>query len=62
MIERQKNGKFRVHLNQDERVQVSDIESRELAEAFDRVLQEAYHRGTMTPTQRPPWHSGDDDD
>jgi hypothetical protein len=61
MIEIQRDGKFRVRLSHDERIEVTNIDTRELAEQIDKALHEAYHRGTLSPTMRPPRRRGDDD-
>jgi len=59
MVERQRNGNFRVILDHDERVRVNDIPTQELADAVDRSLHEAYQRGRANPFHR--WDDDNDD-
>jgi len=59
MVERQKDGKFRAHLNSDERLEVRDIDKLEQAVDIDRAINEAYRRGQSNPLVR--WHDDYDD-
>ena len=62
VVEIQKDGKYRVCLNEDELIRVVDIETREKAEEIARAMRQAYIKGTFTYTAKPPWRLGDDDD
>ena len=59
MIEIQRNGKYRVWLDEDPSIELHDLANKELAEAIDRMLFRAYSYGTKNPEI--PWPSSDED-
>jgi len=61
VVEVQRNGKYRVSLDDDEYLRVSDIPTKELAEEFSRVVRGAFTQGIRTYRAEPPWRQRYDD-
>jgi len=59
MVEKQRNGKYRVRFDRGTQIEVTDILTREHAEDIEKALQQAYDLGRDNPKVR--WAPDDDD-